>query len=678
SRARDGTFKILFGLDTDTLVFLAVLCFILVVPFLSRSQVVLCISLLTLYLTFTSEKISEFTRFVFSQVKSHFGFEVVQNDLSFAMCSKFFITCFAMWNMSVRYGEDASTFDKIHGWAKAFKGQTYKVSDLSEAIGKAQEVLREAIEFTSAIFGLKLDTSLLQGESWFEIEQLNNQFLVLKEQYDKRENVHAVASQLMVLEKQGMTLLNRFKAGGPAYIQYRDAMMRIVLLRDELAKIGCFGNSTRQEPLFVIVAGQAGVGKSTVSNLMQSVMIREVYGPEAVRKFASNDSGSFVYAPNQESKFLDGYNNQGIVLLDDFASSVEACQNWTQQIIHLVNTQPHQTPQASLERKGAVYFDSKFILATSNVTAFSGTLGHMYSKEAVARRMHLCLKVRVKPQFALPCDGGDPKVNPDAIAEYREQNPGVAECFWLDWFTFDPLTGAEKPLCPCGLKCTNIDAYPDACSPATLKDALKLIIKTYRFRRDYEIAQRERNKSLMEFLTTGEDTLDCLENAFTQSSCGLPICFACARNGDARREAVAHAAIIHYEVGPGHTQQESYANFLEAWAAHRERIRNRLRSVDIAKSFFVPMPETPICWLTHLRAYPLVAFGEFRNAVLDYTANVSYWDMCERTAVGSVSHVFRDYFRHVADAPFVEKFIAATTQISLKRGRHIEKEFETG
>ncbi|MCW4011350.1 MAG: hypothetical protein NWF05_12165, partial [Candidatus Bathyarchaeota archaeon] len=33
----------------------------------------------------------------------------------------------------------------------------------------------------------------------------------------------------------------------------------------------------------------------------------------------------------------------------------------------------------------------------------------------------------------------------------------------------------------------------------------------------------------------------------------------------------------------------------------------------------------------------------------------------ERTAVGSVSHVFRDYFRHVADAPFVEKLIAATS-----------------
>lgn len=662
ARAKEGSFKVLFGVDTDTLMSLAVICLILTIPFLTRSQVVLAISLLTLYFMFTSERVSEFSRFLLSQVKKFFGFEVVQNDLTFSSCSKFFLTCFAMWNMSVRYGEDATTFDKIHSLAKAFKGQTYKVSDMSEAIGKVQEVLRDSLEFTSSLFGLKLDTSMFQGESWFEIEQLNNQFLSLKEQYDKRENVHAIASQLMALEKQGMSLLNRFKAGGPAYTQYRDAMMRIVMLRDELAKIGCFGNSTRQEPLFVIIAGQAGVGKSTVSNLMQSAMIKEVYGADAVRKFAGNDSGSFVYAPNQESKFLDGYNNQGIVLLDDFASSVEACQNWTQQIIHLVNTQPHQTPQASLERKGAVYFDSKFILATSNVTSYSGTLGHMYSKEAVARRMHLCLKVRVKPEFALPSSGGDAKADPDAIAAHRATFPNSPECFWLEWSTFDPLSGAEKPLCPCGLKCTDIDAYPDACAPATLKDALKLVIKTYRFRRDYELAQRERNKSMMDFLISDEDTLDCLDRAFTQSSCGLPICFACARSDEDRRIAATHASNIHYVLGGGAQQFDSHAAFLESWVAYRNSLRESISKVSVAKSFFITNNETPVCWLQHLKDYPIVHIPSARNAMLDYAMKVNYWDMAERSSmVFTGCHVFRDTLRYIADASAVEKLLIAAS-----------------
>lgn len=665
ARARDGSFQVLFGVDSQTMLSLILICFVLVLPYLDRTKIILVISLLTLYFTFTQESLPEFCTYLFNRVKKTFGFDVVQDDLTFASCTKFLMTCFAMWNMSVRFGEDATTFDKVHALARSFKNQTYKVSDMGEAIGKAQEVIRDSLDFVSSLFGLRLDTSAFQGESWFEIEQLNNSFLALKEQYDKRENVHSVASQLMVLEKQGMALLNRFRAGGPAYIQYRDAMMRIVTLRDELAKIGCFGNSTRQEPLFVIIAGQAGVGKSTVSNLMQSAMIKEVYGSHAVRKFANNDSGSFVYAPNQESKFLDGYNNQGIVLLDDFASSVEACQNWTQQIIHLVNTQPHQTPQASLERKGAVYFDSKFILATSNVTAFGGTLGHMYSKDAVARRMHLCLKVKVKPEFALPGGTGEPKVDPEAIATHREAYPDSPECFWLDWFKFDPLSGSEQPLCPCGLKCTDIEAYPDICRPASLVDALKLVIKTYRFRRDYELSQRARNKGMMEFLCSEEDTLDCIERAFTQGSCGLPFCYACAPDQDRRRIAVLAARNNHFIQGGGFDEFNDFDEFLVSWIEWRSTIRERIKTKDILSSMWYENDLTPICWLSHVRKYSLVDVTSVRKMRLDYTAAVTMWDVAASKSYLAAGRIaIQDSWRFVSALSFINKLCTGAAVVS--------------
>lgn len=648
-RAQDGTFKVVFGLDFESLSPVILILLVLTLPFLSRVQVVVLVSLFSLFCVFKPSSISSFGRYLFDRIKSFVGFgsDVVQDALSFSTCYRFIVSCFAMWNMRVRFGDDATSFDKILSTAKAFKSQVGKVEDMYDAAGKVQEVLKDSLDFVSALFGLKLDTSLFQGETWFEIEQLNNSFLALKAQYDKRENVHSVASQLMALEKHGLSMLNRFKAGGPAYIQYRDAMMRIVLLRDELAKIGCFGNSTRQEPLFVVIAGQAGIGKSTVSNLIQATMVKEVYGVEAVKKFSANDSGSFVYSPNQESKFLDGYNNQGIVLLDDFASSVEACQNWTQQIIHLVNTQPHQTPQASLERKGAVYFDSKVILATTNVSSFSGVLGHMHSKDAVARRMHLCLKSRVKPEFALPGGTGEPKVDMEKVELHRQANPDVAECFWLTWSTFNALSGFEKPLCKCGIRCTDIEAYPDVCSPATFKDVLKLIVQTYRYRRDFELAQRERNRKMMEFLEDESDTLDCIEKAFTQSGCGVDFCYACAPSQQRRDTILIGADFVQYQGFREQVPEGSQEDFLRAWIGRRTRIRESVTNKDVFRLISGSQSSfRPVCWVELAGRYNLVSKVAMQHLLIDYTAQVSVWSAVhESSRVLQVAQSASDYFR---------------------------------
>lgn len=527
--ANRGEFQINHAITKETLMLFAVLGLILTSPFMTRAQLLLLVSVLSLFVLFTETEVDSLFFTLIERFKSLIGFgkTVVQSDLDFASCYRFAVSCFAFWNMKLRYGEEATSFDKIHALGKSIKVVSSKVTDMMSAFESVQELVKDTLDFVNKLFGLEIDTTPFKGETWFEIERLNTEFIELKGMYDKRDSIHTVANRLVTLEAHGMTLLNRFRTSGPAYMQYRDAMNRITALREELGKIGAYGNSTRQEPLFVLVCGQAGIGKSTVSKLLQATMIKEVCGHYAVKRFSDNDSGSYVYAPNQESKYLDGYNNQPLVLLDDFSSSVDSCKIWTQNLIHLVNTQPHQTAQASLERKGTVYFDSKFILATSNVASFNNLLQHMYSKEAVCRRIHAAIKATVKPEFAKVSNLSEPMACPDKIAEYRLANPNAPECFWLDFILVDPLHGTNLHMCACGDKCRSPTG---ACSPATFKDVLQYVVRLYRYRRDYEEAQKARNKSMMEFLTTDGDTLDALEKAFTQGTCGHSHCYACERD----------------------------------------------------------------------------------------------------------------------------------------------------
>jgi len=649
--ARGGQFKILFGLDKDTLIPAGLLIFILCLPFLTRSQICAAIVLISLFATFSVG--SDFFWSTLETIKSFvsFGNPVTQAPLDFTSCYRFAISCFSVWNMRSRYGEDATTFEKIHSLAKSFKIQSVKASDLIESVGLFQELLKDALEFVNSLFGLSLDTSAFQGETWFEVERLNKQFLELKEKYDKRENLHSVASQMVTLEAYGMSLINRFKAGGPAYTQYRDAMYRIVALREELSKLGVFGNSTRQEPLFVLIGGQAGVGKSTVSTLIQAAMVKESCGGDAVKRFNAGDSGAYVYVPEQESKFLDGYNNQTICLLDDFASSVESVQVWASKLIHLVNTQACQTLQASLERKGAVYFDSKFILGTTNVTVYSGVLQNMYSKEAVSRRIHLTLKCKVKPEFASEVGtGGDPTQDPVLVAAYREANPDCDECFWLDWYWFDALSGAEQPMCACGKTCTAVEA----CRRATFGDILSLIIRTYRHRVEYQVKEKARLRRVMDFLESDEDTLTAIGNAFTQSSCGNEACFACSSSRQERMgilQTLINNHHFNFQDGQGSDPEfigiDNEETRENAMARDMERMRNMVTNRDVAKNFFgIAGAFTPVCIKELAKGHNFVQKHAAFDFTEEYLHRCKLW--CSMTQVSAVANARSEltYFIH--------------------------------
>lgn len=630
SVAREGEFKVLFGLDSRTLTPILLFAFILTLPFLTRVQILSCVALLSLH--FAMNGVDRIFVEWFDQVKTFVGLgkPVTQFSFDFSTCYRFALSCFALWHLRARFGEDASSFDKVHSIVKSFKIQVSKASDISESLGSFQEFVRDAVEVVNNLFGLNFDTSWYQGETWIEIERLNKKFLELKEQYDKRLNLHSVASQMVSLEAYGMSLLNRFKAGGPAYVQYRDAMIRIVALREELGKLGVYGNSTRQEPLFILVGGQAGVGKSSASKVIQGVLIKESCGSDAVKEFNRGNSGPYVYVPEQESKFLDGYNNQAICLLDDFASSSEALENWASKLIPLVNSQAMMTPQASLERKGAVYFDSKFILGTTNVTAYAGILQNMYSKEAVTRRMHVTIKCRVKPEFSKPSiTGAEPTLDEQLTEMYYMENPKAPPCFWLDWWWFNPLTGEETPLCKCGRVCVQADQ----CERATTHDVLKMIIQIYRYRVGYQERSEKRMNDFLSQLENEDDTLDALENAFTQARCNSTGCYACTTDLNTKREILLQYLPFGLTSGFNPDVTPEVESMIMSHAEHIAYLRSVVTNRDVAKNIFgIRNAFTPVCIHEFARGYNLVEYRGIGRFCTDYLMHMKLWSACNQSS----------------------------------------------
>lgn len=92
-RAQDGTFKVVFGLDFESLSPVILILLVLTLPFLSRVQVVVLVSLFSLFCVFKPSSISLFGRYLFDRIKSFVGFgsDVVQDALSFSTCYRFIV-----------------------------------------------------------------------------------------------------------------------------------------------------------------------------------------------------------------------------------------------------------------------------------------------------------------------------------------------------------------------------------------------------------------------------------------------------------------------------------------------------------------------------------------------------------------------------------------------------------
>lgn len=163
-------------------------------------------------------------------------------------------------------------------------------------------------------------------------------------------------------------------------VQLNNAHRSYAKLHDLVTRVTKFGQF-RPTPFHVQFVGNPGVGKST---LLQS------FSHEIKQRYFPDTPNNSLIFTRGKTDYFDGYCNQPIMIQDDIWSVNDYKE--VAEILPLISNAPLVIPMAHLTDK-ATYFDSKFILTTTN-TMFPQTSA-VFCNEAIWRRRHILAEVTI-------------------------------------------------------------------------------------------------------------------------------------------------------------------------------------------------------------------------------------------------------------------------------------------
>lgn len=169
--------------------------------------------------------------------------------------------------------------------------------------------------------------------------------------------------------------------------------------------------SVRVEPTLVALVGPPRIGKTLVMNALTDVLLAATL-PREVLDDPKYDPKEHIYARCACNSYWTGYCRQPVVIIDDFGQALpdKGENNCYAEIINMCSPAPFCPPQAALPDKGKHYFDSKFIVASTNLDSFSKAAAVVSSTEALEQRFDLSFKVIPKRHF---------RISPDSESDIR-------------------------------------------------------------------------------------------------------------------------------------------------------------------------------------------------------------------------------------------------------------------
>nr|QKE55045.1 MAG: polyprotein [Picornaviridae sp.] len=249
-----------------------------------------------------------------------------------------------------------------------------------------------------------------------------------------------VQNKIVDLKKRGEALVLKLSSKTSATLN-----PLLHLVKDNLRKVqewykvfehSLGARKPKHEPFVVYLYGDAASGKSyCVDHLMTclAVSVKESYDP-ARDKFQKP----------RDTAFWDGYNNQKLVLFDDFLQTKDETVNVAEvgAIIDMGSRNPNHLNMATCEAKAGVYFTSDCVFLTSNVLPQASVLAdHIHSYDAFARRIDILVKVE-KVKDPTPGLTFDPEMSQFTVLHWDMSHPQEANHRWvpeysgLSWASF--------------------------------------------------------------------------------------------------------------------------------------------------------------------------------------------------------------------------------------------------
>lgn len=161
-------------------------------------------------------------------------------------------------------------------------------------------------------------------------------------------------------------------------------------------------NNFRVEPVMMMVYGAPGIGKTLMATQLAAAIMLE---SELVPPGSSPSDIKKEIWQKGTSEFWNGYVGQAVLVMDDafqMKSDPTDKENEMMSIIRMVSSWSFPLNFADLASKGKIYFGSKFIYGTTNLASIdSEARTVIHEPEAVFRRMHTQIRLRVAQPFAL-------------------------------------------------------------------------------------------------------------------------------------------------------------------------------------------------------------------------------------------------------------------------------------
>jgi len=197
-------------------------------------------------------------------------------------------------------------------------------------------------------------------------------------------------------------------------------------------------NNLRVEPLFMMLVGDPGIGKTVMSqHICAAIMVLSgILGnsPDAELVKAN------VWAKGN-SEYWQGYCGQACLIMDDAFQqkpNVMDKDNEYMNIIRMMSSWAFPLNFADLHSKGKIYFGSKFVLGTTNLKAIRAPAEQViHEPMAAVRRISCPYYIEVKPEFLKQ---GTKFIDYDKYAAEKERCKTHEEPFmrypWHIWRVF--------------------------------------------------------------------------------------------------------------------------------------------------------------------------------------------------------------------------------------------------
>lgn len=278
-------------------------------------------------------------------------------------------------------------------------------------IGRASQGIRAVKDFITWIWNYCMeiyckymyDMSKAEYEMMKEFPTLQSLYGAIKliETIEKQmiDGSKDVCTQIVSVMSQLTDLgMKAAKSREQHHLKIIDRMiLRLKPKYDMAMKSPALSRAIRDEPFCVYLYGQPGVGKS----VMTQVMIADYFKEHLKDKGCHYSSA--VHDRKSDNEHWDGYTNQPILVIDDFANIKDSMQKpdkSMEEIQYMVNTAAYPLLMAELSLKAASYFDSELILLSSNMRF--PKIEHMNEPGSVLRRMHIWAEIECDPAYGVP------------------------------------------------------------------------------------------------------------------------------------------------------------------------------------------------------------------------------------------------------------------------------------